>query len=244
MYNLATAVICERWPIPLGEQGKSAWFLDWVLRRPKESSIHVTAGFAAYRSLRVAYPEEHPFETATEYFGGLGCQSLMIQEMYRPREHTVVELNTMASEHLRALLKGRPSATVRQADAFTVDYPADLVGLDFGNLTILQAQQGALRPLLDQVFAAGPKGVVLTDIAGQRLHLQRERYEGLLNHDCSTYPDYLEGLAKYLNDTYGYQALSCYYHRWSAVMALVPASLGISLVIEPVPEGPRGIELR
>jgi hypothetical protein len=230
--------------MPLGLRDESSeWFLDWVLRRPRESSTHVTAGFAAYEALRSIYPDEKPFASATEYFGGLGCQSLMIQEIYGPARHTVVELHPLAARHLKGVLRDRPGANVIHGDAFGVNEPAELVGLDFGNLTILQAQ-GALRPLLSQVFASKPKAVVLTDIAGQRLHLQRSRYERLLGHDCSTYVAYLRGLALYLERTYDYRPLACFHHRWSAVLAMVPASSGVEPLFDLPPERPCGITFK
>lgn len=246
--DLATVVVCERWTMPVGQQDEtSQWFLDWVLRRPNESSTHVTAGFHAYAALPEVYPGPQPFATATEYFGGLGCQALMIQSMFAPPQHVVVERHPLAAFHLRSLLRERPGVEVVEGDAFAVNHPADLVGLDFGNLTALKAQR-EFKPLLDQVFAAQPKAVVLTDIAGQRLHLLRERYQDLLAHDCSTYPEYLHGLVGYFLGAYDYQAVSCFHHRWSAVMTLVPARLVRERGIEPriglVPADPEGLRLR
>jgi hypothetical protein len=240
----ATVIVCERWTMPLGRrEPASQWFLDWVMRRPKESSQHVTAGFAAYSALAAAYPGPQPFTTATEYFGGMGCQSLMIQNLYGPEQHTVIEQHPLAAGHLNSLLRARPGARIILGDAYASDEPADLIGLDFGNLTILQAQT-AMKPLLDRVFAAGPKAVVLTDIAGQRLHLQRKRYAELLGRDCPDYEAYLRGLAAYLERTYGYRLLACFHHRWSAVLALVPATVEVEPLYAPPPESPQGILLR
>lgn len=242
--DLTTVVVCERWTMPIGQRDEtSQWFVDWVLRRPADSSVHITAGFHAYSSLLSVYPQDKPFASAAEYFGGLGCQSLMIQNLFRPEEHTVVERHPLAAQHLKGLLAERKGARALQGDAYRQNLPADLAGLDFGNLTALQAQRN-MRPLLNRVFAAGPKAVVLTDIAGQRLHLQRERYEKLLNHSCATYPDYLSGLAAYFLATYGYRALSCFHHRWSAVMALVPQGLAGETKMAAVPQGPEGLRLR
>lgn len=243
--DMTTVVICEQWTMPLGrqdEQGK--WFVDWVLHSPNGASQHVTAGYHALQSLRRAYGEERPFRSAAEYFGGMGCQALIVQNTLAPDRHTLLELHPLAVKHLQDLLGGRPGVEVRHGDAHQLHLEAELAVLDMPDMTALRAQTSH-KPLLDRVFAAEPKAVVLTDIAGQRLHLQRERYARLLGHPCDTYPAYLEGVSGYLRGAYGYQVLAGFHHRWSAVLALVPARLyGGPPSLTVTPESPRGILIR
>jgi hypothetical protein len=234
------AVICERWPLKLGVPGgENAWFVDWVLRSPVQSGRHVTASYEAYLSLRGAYPQERPFGSALEYFGGLGCQSLIIRHLFSPPLHTVCEIHPEAVKHLRTL----PGVQVEQLDSLRYKGTAELLGMDYGNLTIHKAQR-ELRPMLERAFDSQPKAVVLTDIAGPHLHLHRQRYAEALGHECSDYPQYLHGLAAYWRRTYGYRVLHCSYHRWSAVMSLVPEGTEGATRIEPVSELPRGIVLQ
>ena len=74
------ARICEQWTMPL-HKPKEQWFLDWVLRSPKEVSGHLTAGWHAYKSL-LDHIDADEVETAREYFGGMGAQTLMIQSLF------------------------------------------------------------------------------------------------------------------------------------------------------------------
>jgi hypothetical protein len=232
-----SAMICERWPMqlsaPNGEDSEP-WFIDWVLRQKGQASKHVTAGFHAYRSLLGM-----EFTTASELFGGMGCQSLIIHHLFHPAVHYVQDSHPGACAHLEQL--GIPGLGVHNADSLTGAPLAELIGLDFGDLTIHRAKTD-YKPTLDIVFAAQPKAVVLTDIAGARLHLQKDRYEALMPFaDCSTYAGYLQGLGTYLESTYGYGIRVCCYHNWSAVMSLVP-SPG-NTIIHPVPARPVGITL-
>lgn len=239
--------ICERWKIRVPDEAKG-WFLDWVLREPETVSRHLTAGFRAYLSLQSVYgPGE--LRTVREYFGGLGAQTLMIQDGIRPLDHTVMDNSGHAVAFLRQGLQHRP-VMVEHRDSYAPESysRADLVGLDFGDLTAWRLRPGERqRELLDRVMAGRPKAVVLTDIAGPRLHLHRDRYAEVLRTPdyapLRSYAGYLEALACWLRAHYGYTVHRGYYHRWSAVLALVPIAEGV--LAEPdirlVPDEPKGL---
>jgi hypothetical protein len=253
------ASICERWTIPLGEQGPEQWFADYALREPAQVSRHLTAGYLAYRSLLPLHRAQ-PFTSATEYFGGLGAQSLMIRRFFQPEKHTVIDSHPLAELHLHRLLGPLGVRTVC-ANSYATLAEADLVGLDFGDLTAHRAVRGPHRNLLDRVFARSPRAVVLTDIAGPRLHLHAARYAEALGGSqapadyrlgldstapFTSYEDYLKALASWMHITYGYHPLRIYWHRWSAVLVLVRDRQQNQLLrLEPVTEqtSPRGLEL-
>jgi hypothetical protein len=213
----------------------SGWFADWAIRRPAEASRHVTAGWHALQSLHDA---GHAFSSVLELFGGMGCQALITEHLFAPEEHLVRDWNPAAVQHLQRVL---PDCAVEQADAYASDSSsAELVLADFGDLTAHQLISGRARQLMDAIFSCEPLAVVLTDIAGPRLHLQRSRYEKLLGCDCATYEGYLTGLSASIQHRYRYRTLSCHQHRWSAVLALVPGE-GENAAPAPVPDRPVGI---
>jgi hypothetical protein len=240
--------VCERWNLHLNGHTGQGWFLDWVRREPEQVSRHLTAGLMAYASLQmVLRPGE--IRTAREYFGGVGAQSLMISDSFQPERHVVLDNSAEAAAWLREGLSAR-GVLVHQADSYapaSVER-ADLVGLDFGDLTAWRLRPGQKhRDLLDRVFAGRPAAVVLTDIAGPRLHLHRERYSEVLHtrpEHLRSYARYLEGLADWMRAHYGYALVRGYYQRWSAVLALVPAvRLAEEGHLVPVPDRPRGLEI-
>lgn len=235
--------ICERWTQYVPEP-KEEWFLDWVLRAPKDAGIHLTAGLKCYQALADYIEIDEP--TAVEYFGGMGAQSLMIQELFGPVDgHTVYDYSQEAVDHIKAQVDG---VVAVQADSYDpVNYvPADIVGLDFGDLTAWKTRDGEKhRQLLDRVFAGKPHGVVLTDVACRYLHLHRERYETLLGAGtCHSYPAYLDALAHRLEELYGYRMIAGYWHRWSTVMTLVPVgSWTRHGSFRPTPSSPVGLKV-
>lgn len=239
------AHIVERFTMELEPTEGDDWFLDWVLRAPKDAGVHLTAGWYALNALHDVY-QPGDFASCREYFGGMGAQALMVESLYRPKEHTVLEYSEQAVAHLQKL--GQESAIVsKHADAYDPSscVPADLVMLDFGDLTAWKTRDGEQhRRLLDRVFAHRPKAVVLTDIACRYLHLHRERYESLLGAGtCASYETYLYALVARLEELYGYTLIEGYSHRWSTVMALVPGTSADRGFIVPTPADPVGLEL-
>lgn len=255
MSELVVAHVLERWAMKVQrpDPDGTMWFLDWVLRSPKEAGKHLTAGWHAYSSLlEVLRPTDVAF--VREYFGGMGVQSLVIRKLFGQANHTVMDYSWDAVRHLEDILPPYQGFDVRQADAYDPrsdpDYSGcedpDIVGLDFGDLTVWRTREGERhRKLLDRVFTLEPKAVVLTDIACRYLHLHRERYETLLGSGtCESYPSYLEALLGRLDALYGYRLVRGYYDRWSAVMALAPYEAGpVPNQLLPTPDSPVGIEL-
>lgn len=219
--------VCERWRLTTADLGDRAqpWFLDWVRREPEQVSRHLTAGFMAYGALQQLYG--HTLETAREYFGGIGAQTMMIQELLRPQFHSVIDISPDAALMLGTGLR-EPGLWSARADAYAPESyaEAELVGLDFGDLTAWRLRPGQKqRELLDRVMSRPPKAVVLTDIAGPRLHLHRERYAQVLGvppDRLTRYDVYLACLSDWIRAHYEYALLAGYWHRWSAVGAFVP----------------------
>lgn len=230
--------LLERWTqyVPAPDE---EWFLEWALRAPRDAGVHLTAGWHAYSALA-----QLQVSSAVEYFGGLGAQSLMIQELFKPEVHVVYDYSNEAVNHIDVHV---PNATVIQADSYDPVWNqpfADLVGLDFGDLTVWKTREGEKhRALMDRVFAEDPKGVVLTDVACRYLHLHRERYETLLGWGtCGNYPDYLDALAARIEELYDYTMVGGFYHRWSTVMAF--SRTGEAAPFVPTPATPIGLEIK
>lgn len=212
-------MICDKWKMTC-DQPRDGWFLDWALRSPKEVSAHLTAGHMVFSDLREA-KGPMSVDSVVHYFGGLGAQALMVEDLFSPGWQAANDYSASAASHLK---KTFPKMDISQMDSYISHTQADLQVLDFGDLTVWRTREGEKhRQLLDRVFADEPEAVVLTDIAGPRLHLQRERYETLLGAgNAKDYPTYLRALAVRFNDLYGYELLNCVYHRWSAVMSFIP----------------------
>jgi hypothetical protein len=229
-------VVCERWPIQIEEPkpGDDPWFADWCVGQPAQKSLSMTGGFHSYQKVK--------YET----FGGVGAQSLMIQDFFHPDIHIVGEYTQIAVDHLKRNLKG---VDIRLADAFKTSFPkhVDLMALDFGDLTVWKTREGQPhRDLIDRAFATYPKALLMTDVANQRMHLHRQRYESLLGTGATEdYPTYIHAMDEYMFSLYGYRLLSGFWHRTASKLTFVPAP-EVPLIgreIGPTPTSPVGLEL-
>lgn len=244
---MTTAKIVERFEMDLGDTppARDSWFLDYVLRSPRQAGVHLTAGWLALNSLKEVYREADDISFCWEAFGGMGAQALMVRRLFNLDMHVVNEYSEEAVVHLERVL-GNTDAMVTHSDSYAnPNVGADLVVLDFGDLTAWKTREGQPhRVLLDQVFAHQPKAVVFTDIACRYLHLHRERYEGLLGAGrCADYEMYLAALLDRLEALYGYRLVEGYWDRWSTVMALVPADLSPVGYLRSTPASPLGLEI-
>lgn len=240
------AVVCERWSIPVpagpgrGDLAGDRWFGEWVQARPGSNSRHVTASWHAARAL---IPHVRPGATIREYFGGLGCQSLLLRHLFTPGRHHITERHPDGAAHLSALLAGQPGVTVTRADVYaSPPDPAGLAALDFEDFTVHKAA-GPRRPWLAAALGATGMGALLTDSGGLKLHLHRARYEADLGGPCGDYPQYLASLDGWLRREFGWRALAAYAQPWTAVLALAPGTDGPPVPVQPVPDRPRGLYL-
>jgi hypothetical protein len=239
---MPVATVAERYKMQLPDEDGSGWYLGHALRQRKAISQSVTIGWYLYQEVRNHVPNP---TSVLETFGGMGCQSLIIADVLHPPRHVIWENSPAAVAHLRSLPL---DADVLLVDAYKACIPAhtSVVAMDFGDLTILSAQR-THAPLLEAVFDRNPRAVTITDVAGSRLHLHRERYSLLTGTSCDDYPSYLEGLANWLADTYGYEVTRCWYHRTAAKMVAVPrhdTRAKEATVIKPVPDTPVGLVIQ
>ena len=220
---MTTATICDIWELELPEPAEEAWFLDWVMRSPTQAGKHLKCSWLAYQSLANLYAPED-VTTAREYFGGMGAHALMIQELWSPLEHDVLEFSGDAVAHLNNTLPEGILAWHTDSYLPPNTQAADIVGLDFGDLTVFKAQEGKPHgDLLERVFMLEPKGVVMTDIAARYLHLQKKSYEPLLGKGtCNSYPGYLDAFYAQIRERFGYKRVNTYDNHWSSVTSLVP----------------------
>ena len=216
------------------------WFADWVLRYPEASSRHITQSYQVLRVLRDSRELPEQIEV-NEYFGGLGCQALAVQELFAVKQHRIAENNSQAWAHLFDTIPGNPLVLLRDSYKDPLGPTANLELADFGDLTVWKMEHNKpYSDLCDHIFGGAPGAVVLTDIAGERLHLQAQRYSGLLG-PFEGYEEYLQLLGQYVASRWGYSPRYTAWQRWSSVTWYSP--LPGPHTVTPVLNHPRGIEV-
>lgn len=191
------------------------WFANWVSRRSKDASLHIYTSAMAMEHLAEDYPDP---VSIIEHFGGIGAHAVLAHNIFRARSHLVQDIDEDAVEYMTSALD---FAFVSRADAYGPFPPAQgsLQILDFPNFTIRKFMDKPVRRFMDGVFTGGAaRAVLVTDIAGPRLHLVRETYERILGKELPSYPDYLRASADYISSQYtDWMPRVTWYTRWSAI---------------------------
>lgn len=199
--------------------GENKWWFDWAVAAPKHAGDHLTVSLRTFEAIKRT---NLAFFSAREYFGGIGAHAMMVDSLFEPGIHSVADYAPEAVEHMKRVLPEYVS--VEQRDAYVGNtLEADLVVMDFGDMTVFRAQPGQKQgDLLEQVWLDRPQAFTITDIAARYLHLQRKSYEPLLGEGaCDSYEEYLARYAYHLEERSGYVLLEGNYTRWSCVMAFV-----------------------
>lgn len=205
--------------------GENKWWYDWAVAAPGHAGDHLTVCWKTFQALDKVFGHgSYAYFSAREYFGGIGAHAMMIDYLFDPSVHSVADYSPEAVEHMKRVLPPHIEVGVRDAYGAEGFGVADLHVMDFGDLTVFQAQPWKERGhLIEQVFASKPKAVTITDIAARYLHLQKKSYEPILGEGCcDSYEEYLERFATHIQERFGYVLVEGNWTRWSCHMAFVP----------------------
>lgn len=194
-------------------------FMWWTVNHLASVRVHVAAQLHVYKALA---RHTDSIDYVTEFFGGCGFGTAMVQGIFHPEEHNVIDLDQACVDHIAAQGFGA-GVSVGQGDAKQAmlrPVKSDLIVCDFFSFTAHQMKDW--RPQLDNLFKSSPKAIQITDTSLARLHLQRERYATALGHEFGTAEEYLLAYSERFREDYGYSLLAAG-HREFAAMMFVPS---------------------
>lgn len=209
-------LICEKWELPLldtGENSKSSFF------------SHTNQGELSRRALAFEWlitgiPEDKAW---LEPFGGIGLQSIIIQNISKPGAHFISDLDEACFHQLQSVMEPYPNVNLACGDAQVILESfaphAEVVVLDFPNMT--PHKLPIWTNVLDNVFLERkPRLVEFTDVSPRFLHLHKGKYSEILGEPIETKEDYIRALSKYLSRNYDYSVVKAAYKSSTAYMAL------------------------
>jgi len=218
-----TGLICNRWEMEFEDYLHNAEDFGHVANIPynhylfgKKLELVSASTFSAYELLK-GLPKK---KRVVEFFGGVGLQSTIIQELLQPIDHTIIENDGNCIRHLNDNFRGR--ATILQANAF--DYigalPGDIFSLDWNSWTVLH--QDKLKSVFELLLKYDPLAIIWFDTAKSYFHLNRSKYSKLLGMELSTIRDYSEALFSFFERKYNYGFSKVAYFSKGTHFLLVP----------------------
>lgn len=208
------ALVCEKWELPIydgrsgffshtniGELSRRAICFEWLMES-------VAGG--------IYLPQKE--ESVAEFFGGIGLQTVIIQNILKPDMHWVSDYDKDCYEQLVMNFSGKPGVYVHKADAKDVmkSIDANIIILDFPNMTAKHYKDW--EEPLGVLFSKRPSIVEITDVGNRYLHLHRNLYSDILDYRVDTIEDYILGISRYLLKRFGYQVFQAAYKSGTSYM--------------------------
>lgn len=210
----STVRICDRWDLPLLEgKGGHYRYLDTASQRNAACFLELV--------------ERLQVSSAVEYFGGVGIFSTVIQQVLRPFQHWVFDLDPDCVAQLRTI--PRIQAAPGDAHETMGSISAELVVCDFPVCTLRTVDEWPLS----RVIATRPRYIVVSDTALRRLGLHRALYSRLAGEPVVSFEDYVRVYSKHMWSRYGYSVTRVAHHVYGYFLLEPGLSQGPTIVKVP-----------
>ena len=207
----------SQWPIVFADYdgADKTSFMWWTMKHLSSVRVHIAAQLHVYKALARHTKE---INAVTEFFGGCGFGTAMVQGIFQPAGHDVIDLDVNCVNHLqRQGFFGEVNVNQGDAkDAMLLPLHADLLVCDFFSFTPVRIPEW--KPQLDNLFASNPKAVQITDTSLARTHLHRGRYGIALGETFQTRDEYFNAWNHWAQREYGYNLLAAGYREFAAMM--------------------------
>lgn len=143
-------------------------------------------------------------ESVIEYFGGIGTTTAIINEVLKPRKHTILDIDPVCIKILKDNYPDKNIVCTNSLE-YKPDMVYDLSVLDYNKFTIL-------HKFLDEPFKSDY--IILTDSAIPKLHLNKKVYEDRFNIRVENAEDYANCYSKFIKERYNrYLTDFCYFNN-------------------------------
>lgn len=223
------AKVCKQWELPFNFDLKS----EENVSLHNRSYLHYAADhqdMVATKAWATKWLLEDIVEnkeyTAHEYMAGIGIQSLLIQKLFKIKQHIIGELDEGCIEHLSNIEWGVTPIIKHQNafDAAKENDTSDLKFLDVPNSSILQMNT-KWKDIFFRLFESKPELVVWTDTSvTYPMSIHGERYSNIFSEPVSDKYSYAEAYSRWLDRTFGYKIKRAAFRGKNAVyFAAVPS---------------------
>ena len=179
-------------------------------------------------------------DSVVEYFGGMGRDSVILQEELNPISHVVIDVNHAQYEHLASLAPMYPGMVVLERDSFQCagEYPADFVVWD-NEFTL---HRFLANPVMHEAMINMASGntlfIMLTDLGPSRLNLTKGVYSEDSGIDIRDVDDYTYAVSLVLYRELGYSITYVARYRKMSMYILEPTPIDnpVVTVAEDYPE--------
>jgi len=225
---LKIAKVCKQWELPFNFDLKS----EENVSLHNRSYLHYAADhqdMVASKAWATKWLLEDIVEdkeyTAREYMAGIGIQTILIQKLFKLKQHIIGELDEGCIEHL-SNIEWEVTPIIKHQNAFDAakeNDTSDLKFLDVPNSSILQMNT-KWKDIFFRLFESKPELVVWTDTSvTYPMSIHGEKYGKILSAKINDKYDYVNAYSAWLFRELGYNILRAAFRGKNAVyFAAVP----------------------
>lgn len=213
-------VICNKWelafdvkfPEHLGARHDRPYYY-YVQRKPQDLALNL------YCMEQMAARISGPVDSVIDYFGGLGCVSLICKQMFHPSVQVVADIDPTCCAILRQV---HPDLEVVNCDFYeyagTSGQEFDLALFDFETMTALQLSRIGME-VFKRTLATGSWGI-FTDTAVAKFHLNRGLYEDLFEVTLGDIDSYYAEFSRFFSENFGWHFPAVAHHNRAAYILM------------------------
>jgi hypothetical protein len=222
MNPIASALICDKWELPLYVQIED----EGARNKSSRSYLHYIHSHAEMVSAKCLatewlFADVERGLSVIEYFGGAGVVSCIVKNMIQPARHIAIDRDERCVCQLKGLLgeENAREGNARKEMLALIEY-FDMHVLDFPKFTALTATQ-AYSNQLAKIFSTNPRYVVITDTACSYLGVHKRLYRDVLGSGPIANPrEYTLSFSQFLMARYGYSVRKAAYRHGNAAYYL------------------------
>lgn len=221
---MAKALILEKYPLEINEHlFKEDWGDPNVAVSPYFGTIFKQPSYAAAAAKCIEYimPFMPKADSVVELFGGVGMCSTIIENVLKPTQHYVFDLDPRCVQHLKNL--GFDAEVANAHDLAFQPPPADIYFCEMNDFTGLRfVKNGLWLKEFESLYEQEPLALEFSDVTVRYLHANRKVYTELFKKPVVTVPDYLQCLSDFIYERFGYSIAAAGYHSGCSYTLTLP----------------------
>lgn len=217
---------------------KSVSYYHYLNNRPTETGKNIQA---------VAWLLENQPEGSTvfEPFGGCGVFAVAIQNLLKPKQHKIIEIDNQCYEQLKFCLDGTNAEIINgDSHVHMGETHADIFVCDFPVFNIRKFTDNSYwKNEFDKMIKQKPNAIIVTDGAAFFWHFSHKTWAKRLDNITDHRESYVYAVNKVYNELYGYCIKQCGYHANCFYYKLEPGTSD-HIEFKYIPAGSSGNGLR
>lgn len=177
------------------------------LERKKNNNESINKHLEALKFIYTYIDKHDKINSVVEYFGGIGISGELIQNVFKPKNHIILEKDKECINILKQKFEGNSSVKIIECNSLEKmgDYRCEYISLDFPSYSLLKLSRNI--DMFKKIFDLSPKYVDITDTIFSYIGVHRKIYSDIVKKNIITFNDYIEEYSNFVEKNFGYKII-------------------------------------